>query len=422
MKILWLVNIPLPEVSIMLGDKPSPFGGWLIKAAEELSKQKDIELFILFPRKGVTDFTRYAGENITYYAFKPVQDSDKKIIRYNLNFRKIIEEVNPDVVHIYGTEMAHSLSMVNTCKEKHVKTVISIQGLVSIISKHTFSTLPFKIVYGFTLRNILRLDNVKGLKRLFEKRGDNEIKAIKGVKHIIGRTTWDRASTAQINPDAKYHFCNEVLREEFYKHKWDINRCQEFSLFISQAHYPIKGLHYVLSAMPEILKKYPKTKLYISGKDITKTNTLFDKLLITNYGRYLKKLIKKFDIEKNVIFTGPLSEKQMCERFLQSNIFISASTIENESNSLSEARILGVPTIASYVGGVIDRVKHYEDGILYQHDAPYMLAHHVGEIFKKKELAISFSEKARKHSLLIHDLDRNTNRIIKIYKDIIDEP
>ena len=140
---------------------------------------------------------------------------------------------------------------------------------------------------------------------------------------------------------------------------------------------------------------------------------------MTYYGKYIKKLIKDYKLEKSIIFTEPLDEKQMCERFLKSNIFVSASTIENESNSLSEAKMLGVPSVSSYVGGVIDRINHNEDGFFYQHDAPYMLAYYVCEIFSNKDIALKFSKKAREKAMKTHDRETNANRLIEIYRNIL---
>jgi len=308
---------------------------------------------------------------------------------------------------------------VNICHEKNVKLVISIQGLTSIISWHYMAGIPEKIHNRFTLRDFIRQDNLKQQQKKFTNRGKFEIGAIQKGKHVIGRTTWDKVCTTQINPDIHYHFCNETLRDEFYKHTWDIEKCEKHSIFLSQGQYPIKGLHFMLEAMPLILKRFPDTKLYVSGQNIIKSETLKDKLKTSSYGKYIKELIGRYNLGKSVVFTGILDEKQMCERYLQSHVFVSPSMIENESNSLSEAKIMGVPSVASYVGGVTDRIQHGKDGFFYQHDAPYMLAHYVCEIFANDDLALQFSEKAREHALKAHDKEANTKRLIEIYESII---
>lgn len=419
MNILWLINIPLPEASQLMGEKPSPFGGWLINASKDLANKEDVELSIAFPSNKANKFRELKGEKINYYPFIPVKENDNKVIENNESFETLLNNLKPDIVHIYGTEIAHTLSMVNTCNKINIKTVISVQGLVSIIEKHMYSNLPIYAIYGNTFRNIIRKDNIRGLKKLFRNRGKNEIEAIKRTNHIIGRTTWDKACSNQINPQANYHFCNETLREEFYKHQWDVNDCEKHSIFLSQGQYPIKGLHYMLEAIPLILKRFPKAKVYISGKDITKSDSIKDKLLMTYYGKYIKKMIKKLNLERNVVFTGQLDEKKMCQRYLKSHVFVCPSSIENSPNSLGEAMILGVPSVASYVGGIPDMLKDKEEGFLYQHDAPYMLAQYVCEIFENQDLALKFSKNARERALKTHDRDENTRRLIEIYNEIV---
>ena len=146
---------------------------------------------------------------------------------------------------------------------------------------------------------------------------------------------------------------------------------------MSQAATPIKGLHFMLRAMPEILKNYPDAHLYVAGNDLTKTDSIYGKLKISSFAKYIKRLITEYGLEEKVTFTGSLTEHQMKERFLKSNVFVSPSTIENSPNSLGEAMLLGVPCVSSDVGGVKNLMKHEEEGYVYQTDAPYMLAYYI---------------------------------------------
>lgn len=419
MKILWLVNIPLPEASKLMGEIPSPFGGWLTNASKDLANKEGVKLSIAFPRKMASNFEKLEGEKIAYYTFVPVKDSDKEVIKYNESFSKLLRNIKPDIVHIHGTELPQTLSMINTCKEHRVETIISIQGLVSIIEKHVFSNLPTSVIYGRTLRDLVKNDSVNSLRKIYVSRGTNEVESIKNTNHVIGRTTWDKACSLQINPKVNYHFCNETLRGEFYKDTWNMEKCEKYSIFISQGQNPIKGLHNVIEALPIILKSFPEAKVYVSGPNITKSENLKNKLLMTYYGKHIKNRIKKLNLVNNIFFTGVLNEKEMCQRFLKSHVFVSASSIENESNSVSEAKILGVPVVSSYVGGVTDRISHNEDGFLYQHDAPYMLAHYVIEIFKNEDIAQKFSKNSRQNALKIHDQNENTRRILAIYENVL---
>ena len=120
-----------------------------------------------------------------------------------------------------------------------------------------------------------------------------------------------------------------------------------------------------------------------------------------------------------ISFLGPLNEEKMVESYLKSNIFICPSSIENSPNSLGEAQILGVPCIASYVGGVPDMIEDNKTGMLYRFEDYKILAAKIREIFlmkknKLKELSNNEAEIARKR----HDLDVNTRRLIEIYNAI----
>lgn len=420
MKIVWLINVPTPEASELLGENVTPYGGWLLKTADQLTKDEETELTIIFPYDKVNAYSKIEGERVTYYAIPPISEKNATI-KENINVLKdILNIAQPDLVHIHGTEIPHCHTMSIACKDLNIKTTVSIQGLVSMIAKHTYSNLPLKAIYGFSLRNLILKDNVYGLKRLYTSRGKHEVETIKKTNAIIGRTSWDKASTSHINPRVNYYACDETLRDSFYNFKWDIEECEEHSIFVSQAQNPIKGFHVILEAMPLILKKYPNAKIYVAGSNIIKDDTLVEKIKQPYYGKYIKKLIKDYRLLDKIEFTGPLNEIEMCQQYLKANVFVSASFIENSPNSLGEAMILGVPTVSSYVGGVPDLLRHDEEGYLYQTDAPYMLAYYINKIFDNKRRTVEISENARKRALQTHNPEKNINTLLNIYKTILD--
>ena len=197
-----------------------------------------------------------------------------------------------------------------------------------------------------------------------------------------------------------------------------MDRCERYSLFASQAGFPIKGLHYILEAMRLLKEEYPDMKLYVAGMDVTRFDTWKEKMKISSYGNYLRRKIKEYGLRKKVIFLGYLNEKQMCKQFQKSHIFLSPSIIENESNSISEAKMVGTPVIASYVGGVTNRITHKEDGFLYPHHAPYMLAYYIREIFENDELAREFSKNGKRNASALHDRISNARKAVQIYQEI----
>ena len=234
MKILWVTNVPLPEASKLFNLSKSISGGWLVGLSGQLKKCKDVELSVLFPINRKYNNKSFVGNDISYYTFPSFKNKTLKEDEGVEVFLDILEKIKPDIVHIFGTELPHSLAVVNACRLKKIQTVVSIQGLVSIIKKHIFSSLPFNVVYGKTIRNIILGDSVNGLRKLYSKLGENEIQVISKADFIIGRTNWDKACATQINPKIKYFTCNETLRDEFYEHTWNIEKCEKNSIFMSQ--------------------------------------------------------------------------------------------------------------------------------------------------------------------------------------------
>ncbi len=410
MKILWLCNMRLPHISKYLNLETNALGGWLTGMSNALIKDEFCQLVVLYPN-GTETVSGNTGK-MKFYGFK---DSDMK-----KQFVDILNAEKVDIIHIFGTEFSHTLEMVNACESLNLldKTVINIQGLTSIIAKHYYSGLPQKVINRYSFRDFLKRDNVKGQAKAFYKRGQNEIEALKKAKHVIGRTDWDKACTTQINPQLKYHFCGETLRDSFYENEWSLENCEKYSIFISQAQYPIKGFHHLLLAMPKILERFSKAHIYVTGKSPLEVSGVA-KLKQTYYNKYLAKLIKDNDLGDKITFLGSLSEDEICKRFLKTHVFVSPSSIENSPNSVGEAMILGVPCVSSYVGGVASMLTHEKDGFLYQGDAPYMLAHYVCEIFSDDILVNNFSENAKNHARHTHDKDLNLTKLKNIYKEIL---
>jgi glycosyltransferase involved in cell wall biosynthesis len=211
---------------------------------------------------------------------------------------------------------------------------------------------------------------------------------------------------------------NETLREEFYTDTWNIDRIERNSIFVSQGNYPIKGLHYLIEVLPDIVAEYEDTVVYVAGDVITNNDSIKDKIKISGYGKYILKMIKKSHLENHVKFVGRLEADKMCARFLKTHVFVCPSAIENSPNSVGEAMILGVPVVSSDVGGVHNLLDNKKDGILYPKNKTQELKKAILRIFDDDKLAMSFSSNARAHALKTHDPETNYKRLLEIYNEI----
>ena len=274
------------------------------------------------------------------------------------------------------------------------------------------------ILRSVTFRDILRRDMLIQARRKFRARGVCEKEYIKRTSHVTGRTSWDFVHSKSINPDVQYHFCNEILRHEFYNSGWDLTKMERHRIFISQAGYPLKGMHMVLKAIGIVRRTYPDTKVQIAGPDITYGKDPLARLKRGGYGKYINGLIDKYSLQDSIVFTGNLDAGQMADQFKKAHVFVCPSTIENSPNSLGEAQLVGTPVIASYVGGVPDMVRDGETVLLYRPEEFEMLAHNIVRLFENDDLALRLSKNGRTESAARHDKHVNANRMLDIYKKI----
>lgn len=418
MRILWVCNIVLPKIARNIEGMAVPAdGGWMSGLLQTMEAEESVTLGICFPMTGSGEIQKGKVDQLSYYGFR----QEKLVLEeYSPNlerqFREIMEDFQPDILHIFGTEYVHSLAAVKAFSRPD-QTVINIQGLVSVYAGHFMANLPDSVQKGYTLRDLIRRDNLIRQRESFYRRAVFEKEAIRLAGHVIGRTDWDEACTKQIHPNVRYHFCNETLRDSFYEKAWKLSDCEKHSIFVSQGSYPIKGLHFMLEALPIIRESWPDVHLYVAGGDIAHLDGR-DTFRLSSYGKYIRKLIYGNGLEELVTFTGFLNEKEMRDRYLRTHVFVSPSSIENSPNSVCEAMILGVPSVCSDVGGVKNLMTHEQEGYIYPMDAPYMLAYYVMKLFASDERACQLSDAARKRALVTHDRETNQSRMLAIYREI----
>ena len=414
MKILWITNSLLPSIKEKLGMAKGASGGWMEASANNLlMRHNDIELAIVSTWSKITK-----GDvgNMRYYTI-PANIYDKKESERKSIWNNIVNDFKPDVVHIHGTEFSHGLSYLKDIGGDNI--VISLQGLVSVIERYVMAGITIKdVLCNITIQEIITR-SMFGLRKRFKQIGENEREYICNAHYVIGRTQWDKMHIECINPQVTYFHCNETLRSSFYNNEWNGDKCVPHTIFFSQASTPLKGLHQLIKALPIVKREFPDVKVRVAGTSIIRNGSFKMKLRQGCYGKILGKLINKYELKENVSFTGILNEKAMVQEYLNANLFVCASSIENSSNSIGEAQILGLPCVCSYVGGTPSIVEDGRTGILYRFEEHEMLACHIIELFKNKELANRIGKEARIVALERHNAKKNSNDTFEIYKRII---
>ncbi len=431
----------LPLIAEYLGKEASNKEGWLTGLADAIlqnSQDNHIQLAIAFPVKEALEQSKLLipvkdkQEVLTCYSFvEDVDNAQKYDVALERSLQEVITDWEPDVVHCFGTEYPHTLAVTRVCPKE--KVLVGIQGILKYYAEGYLADLPEYVSKRVTFRDWLKKDSILQQMEKYTLRGVHEQEILKNAGHATGRTAWDKSYALACNPQIEYHFMNETLRSNFYDGQWKYEDCEKYSIFLSQGDYPLKGLHYALKALPEILKKYPEAKLYVAGNPIIREKNFMGKVKISSYGKYIMELLEKLKIEEKVVFLGRMSASEMKERFLKSHIFLCPSVLENSPNSLGEAMLLGVPCVSACVGGISSIFEVGIDGIAYpgygaaeyaeemdkESAQAEKLAEAVCEMWQDEEKLEYYTKNAAAHAKKNHNGQANYQRLLEIYKEIV---
>ena len=444
MRVLWLCSFVLPEIAEKLRMEASNKEGWVAGLAQQMAshaKEENIDFAVASPvprellpageKVLERTFEAYGG-TVTFYGF--YEDMINSHV-YDAGLEEVSKEIlrrfQPQIVHCFGTEFPHTLAMCRVFPQKD-RLLIGIQGVCARIAAVYEAGLPEYVVKRKTFRDVLKRDGIIDQKEKFVLRGQHEIEALKLAGNVAGRTAFDKSFAEECHEGIRYFKLGETLRSDFYETTWDKEQTEPHSIFVSQGDYPLKGLHFVLLALPQILKRFPDAKVYVAGNVITARRSLKDKLKLPSYGKYLLELIQKGNLGGHIQFLGRLTASQMKAQYLKRSLFLNPSAIENSPNSLGEAMLLGMPCVAANVGGVPSVFTGGEDGITYEGD-PYAgsattqemleriskaLADAVITMWEHPEKEALYCQYAKVHAEKNHDRRGNYAQAMEIYRAI----
>lgn len=416
MKVLWVSLVKFPPLCEYLGEPVPAHCGWMYASAKAMLKAiPEVSLGVIVYSYG-GKYEKYDIEGVTYYLV-PTGRIDRTSKKQIAACRQAITDFAPHLIHIHGTE--HSLAKaVCVANVSGVRIIANIQGLAGPYMRYADGGLSLWDKWT----NITPLDFYRGTfllnaKRSFEHRAECEHYVLTHITDIIGRTQWDYDHVMTVNPRLRYHFMNETLRDSFYeKPLWNYARCKKHTIFVSNSGSALKGAHQVLKALPFILRQYPDTVVNFCGSSVM-SNNLKDLLRFQGYHLYLRRLVKRLHLQEHVHFLGSLSEVQMKQQFLDANVYVMPSAIENSPNSLCEAQILGTPVVASYCGGTPTLLTDGQTGYFYRYEEFEQLAQIVMRIFAEIDFK-ELSEQEHKVAFARHSKSGNAAVLKSIYHSL----
>jgi glycosyltransferase involved in cell wall biosynthesis len=417
MRVLWFTTTP-SHGAIFLNHQDIGCS-WIESLESSLTKRDNIELGIAFLWSG-KNIQPYKIDKTRYYPLprKTVRGKLKKFYsrwshkiatKENVpEYVKVVREFAPDIIHIFGTENDYGMMI----PEINVPCIIHIQGSLIMCDHKWYSGLTKSEVFLYSKKwQLLKGHGLFHSYFTFKKAADRERTIFKNARHFAGRTDWDRRLTATLSPTANYFHCDEMMRPTFYLRQWFRQSSQKQYTIISVIRNVIyKGLETVYECKKMLGDLFPGMNIVWKIGGINEQDEI----------AYLvrRKYADAWE-RQGIQLLGALQESELVNEMLNADVFVHPSHIENSSNGLCEAMLLGMPAIATYAGGTPSLLADKKEGILVQDGDPYALTGAIAELIREGDYANSLGANARKRAIARHDPERIVNDVMNIYSSVI---
>lgn len=375
---------------------------------------KDIQLYIAF--ESATESEVKIIDGITYipmltsYSFIERKLSnhtwkinERKVIEAG---RKVIEQYQPDIIHVFGCEWPYGLLTQYT----DIPLVVHIQGSIipynNALYPPGYNEFTMVKAAGGNLRKDWHcLMNYNKAKSNLEM----EKRVWKTVRHYMGRTSWDKALVNMLTKDATYHHVEEALRPAFMntQKQWQIPEDGKLRLLSIGCSSFWKGIDMILKTAHVLNEAGIDFEWNVAGSMSNELQNVVEN----------KEKMKFADNHINIL--GFCSPESLIDLMCQSTLYVHTAYIENSPNSICEAQLLGMPIISTMVGGIATLVSNRIDGELFPANDPWQMANAIVALSEDVGRMKKYSENSRHHAMLRHDPLNILNQLMTCYKDLV---
>ena len=113
---------------------------------------------------------------------------------------------------------------------------------------------------------------------------------------------------------------------------------------------PVKGHMFLISAMKEVIKAFPQSRLVVIGDGPLRPQ--------------LEKLIEQYGLSRNIFLLGEKEQSEVKRILWKCGLFAFPSFSEGFPNSLLEAMAANVPLVATCLPSVLEIIGHHKVGLL----------------------------------------------------------
>jgi glycosyltransferase involved in cell wall biosynthesis len=188
-----------------------------------------------------------------------------------------------------------------------------------------------------------------------------------------------------------------------YRQTLDISDAAVVITFVGRLIYA-KGVQDLISAFSKIKDTTPEVKLLIVGDG--------------PYRAELEKLAQQTNYVSSILFLGQRNQDEVIDVLSATDIFVNPSYSEGLGISVMEAASIGLPIIATDVGGTGEIIADYKTGILIKATNTSQLEQKLRELLTNTQLRKELGANARISVEQKFDWDKITQDWIEIFEEL----
>ena len=198
------------------------------------------------------------------------------------------------------------------------------------------------------------------------------------------------------------------MRPAFYQTRKESYASADGIVFSTTSDLSHKGTECLLEAFALLRRAgRPRATLRIAGFAAE-----------SSAGRTYARRARSLGVEAGIEWLGRLDAQRLANELAAADVFAYPTHIDNSPNALAEAMLVGLPCVATYVGGIPSMIVDARDGLLVPSRDPFALADGVCTLLDDRGLAEEVGLRARATALQRHDPETVTRRMLEIYNAV----
>lgn len=327
MRVIQIGSFPVSDQLISGGVESSIYG-----LALEQAKGQDVFVFD-FPRREFEDCIETIGA-LTIYRYRNKGAHNKDAIGRIPEIVEQMLKLNPSVCHIHGTSL-FSWKVFDALNGKGIPTMLTVHGLVKEEKRKSLKN-------RFSFKTLYQLWTQTSAERKLLQSTSNAIVDTQYVVDQIGRY--------RLRSKPKLTVIPQGIDDVFF----DLSCSRDSRMILSVGVFsPRKGHLLTIQAFERVSKQIPHATLTICG--IVSDEAYF---------KEVEEYVKASPCKDKISFLTNLPKDQLLTLYEQAHVFALHSQEESQGIVLAEAMAVGLPVVATNVGGIPYVVDNGETGLL----------------------------------------------------------